>query len=450
MFYQHLFQQHISNIPIAEIHSAFSPIVRQLDSYFLSCQRHVCVAHAKIFAVSRGCPTCNTSQAKKSCTAPQEDCMYINRIPWINIPAHTVHSQPNMMDPPVTGPDEPNEHELHFPSSFFSEFMKDIRICESAPCRRIPKRVLKQCALAFLELVRNVKASPHNQHDRLYLSIFAKCVLRYKPFNVTYKEQNEFIKRNLNLWSQGPAARRQLFHETVSTRRVRRPSSSQTANNVQRSKRLLELGRYSDSMKALLSSGIADYSQDVLEAIASKHPVTQPPELPIGPCPTPLKVSPPDVLKALSTFPKGSAGGGDGLTADHIRAFFQHCPVHLYDELFQACTDVINDLLAANAPNELAEFLCSAPITPLKKPDGSVRPIAVGEVWRRWTAKCAMESVAVSAKSYFEPLQLGVGTRDGAVAAAHSVQTIVKECGADPSLVMLKFDFTNAFNLVSR
>ena len=51
------------------------------------------------------------------------------------------------------------------------------------------------------------------------------------------------------------------------------------------------------------------------------------------------------------------------------------------------------------------------------------------------------------AKVVFGPLQVGVATQGGAEA---SVRKLAQEFGDDPGKIMLKVDFSNAFNMVDR
>jgi len=54
------------------------------------------------------------------------------------------------------------------------------------------------------------------------------------------------------------------------------------------------------------------------------------------------------------------------------------------------------------------------------------------------------------AKVIFGPLQVGVATQGGAEASVHAVRKLAEEFGNDPGKIMLKVDFSNAFNLVDR
>ena len=80
--------------------------------------------------------------------------------------------------------------------------------------------------------------------------------------------------------------------------------------------------------------------------------------------------------------------------------------------------------------------------------EGGARPIAVGEVIRRLTAKCATQSVKKRFSDAFSPNQIGFGVTGGAEAAAHATRSFVQN--ADSTDVLLKLDFSNAFNSMRR
>ena len=91
-------------------------------------------------------------------------------------------------------------------------------------------------------------------------------------------------------------------------------------------------------------------------------------------------------------------------------------------------------------------------LTPLRKNDDGVRPIAVGESLRRLVGKCLVrhEDASSHIEGTFLSNQVGVGISGGAEAVSHSVSYLVDEYGQDPDLALLKIDFENAFNSVSR
>ena len=84
----------------------------------------------------------------------------------------------------------------------------------------------------------------------------------------------------------------------------------------------------------------------------------------------------------------------------------------------------------------------------LNKKGGGVRPIAIGYYWRRLAAKCANKATASKLESYFNPTQVGVGTKGGCEAAIHAARRFLD--GMPSQSVLVKLDFTNAFNSLHR
>ena len=85
----------------------------------------------------------------------------------------------------------------------------------------------------------------------------------------------------------------------------------------------LEVGNFRTAVRLLCSDDVpAPTNAETRQALQDKHP-----SAPLDPKPAcsptgnlrfqPLQVSPDDVIKFLRTFPAGSSGGPDGLTAQH-------------------------------------------------------------------------------------------------------------------------------------
>ncbi|GJS63876.1 hypothetical protein Tco_0678440 [Tanacetum coccineum] len=90
-------------------------------------------------------------------------------------------------------------------------------------------------------------------------------------------------------------------------------------------------------------------------------------------------------------------------------------------DLLKAITSVVNLWLAGRCPPILAEFVASAPLTSLMKPENGIRPIA-----------------------YLSDFQFGVGVSGGAEAVLHSANRLLSEYHNDGYLAMLTKDFSNA------
>jgi hypothetical protein len=86
-------------------------------------------------------------------------------------------------------------------------------------------------------------------------------------------------------------------------------------------------------------------------------------------------------------------------------------------------------------------------LLPLAKPNGrGVRPIAIGEVWYRLAALCALAACPNAGRS-LAPLQLAVGISGGSQIVGHALRAGM---AADPGCITVQVDWRNAFNTVRR
>jgi len=84
----------------------------------------------------------------------------------------------------------------------------------------------------------------------------------------------------------------------------------------------------------------------------------------------------------------------------------------------------------------------------LTKKDGGIRPIAVGCTLRRLVAKTASKLVQEKMAAKLAPIQLGFGVKQGTEAATHAAHRFLRDLR--PGQALLKLDFVNAFNTISR
>ncbi|GKB90525.1 hypothetical protein Tco_0962797 [Tanacetum coccineum] len=200
-----------------------------------------------------------------------------------------------------------------------------------------------------------------------------------------------------------------------------------------------------------MSSSVAPYNDDTHEDLKAKHPFKPAPSLPhISIDHHHLIASPTVVLDRIKSFPRGTSCGRDGLRAQHLMNCLSGAAVAIFDELVSSITQVVNLFLDGNCPKILGEYIASAPLTPLVKPGGGIRPIAVGTVWRRLVFKVSAVLIGHSLDGYFHDLQFSVGVSGGGEAILHTVNRLIEGRGDDIGLSMMLVDFKNAFNLVDR
>ena len=96
--------------------------------------------------------------------------------------------------------------------------------------------------------------------------------------------------------------------------------------------------------------------------------------------------------------------------------------------------------------------LCGANLTPLRKKDNGVRPIAVGEVLRRLTGKALLSTAAAKDEiSVLAPEQVGVGVPRACETVAIGVTSLVHQLGPhSQQWALLQIDISSAFQGVDR
>ena len=187
-----------------------------------------------------------------------------------------------------------------------------------------------------------------------------------------------------------------------------------------------------------------------LNLLRHKHPPSHPDcVLPDFQAPEhPLVVSSTSVLKAIYSFPSGSAGGHDGLLPQHLKDLISPSLGLNSSNLLSSLTCFTNKVISGSVPIPARPFFFGANLIGLNKVDGGVRPIAIGCTLRRLAAKCVCAEVKDELGSLLSPKQLGFGTPLGAEAIVHAARFFLS--GMDEGKLMVKLDFQNAFNCIRR
>ena len=92
--------------------------------------------------------------------------------------------------------------------------------------------------------------------------------------------------------------------------------------------------------------------------------------------------------------------------------------------------------------------ITAARVVPIGKPSGGLRPIAVGDVFRRLAGKLLMNVIIAKTTEHLQPEQVGVQVPNAAETAARKVRLCTKD--AKPDKVLLQVDMCNAFGSVDR
>ncbi|GJS79096.1 hypothetical protein Tco_0728977 [Tanacetum coccineum] len=221
--------------------------------------------------------------------------------------------------------------------------------------------------------------------------------------------------------------------------------------NIKQCLRKVADGHFTAAINVLSSSGVASYYDDTIKTLEAKHPYKPPPSMPsITYSKPPLVAEIDSVFSCIKSFPKGTSCERDGLRVQHILDALCGERSATATDLLKVITSVVNLWLAGRCLPILAEFVASAPLTPLLNPDNGIQTIAVGTIWRRLVSKVSMKGVGKEMSKYLSDFQFRVRVSGGAEAILHILNQVLSEYHHDGSLTMLTVDFSNVFNLVDR
>ena len=231
---------------------------------------------------------------------------------------------------------------------------------------------------------------------------------------------------------------------------------------------LVKAGNASKAVRILTSPGMSKAPvEEVLEELRAKHP--QPPPSPAGA--SRLGPSAEELLEAEEYFEetfdsvkiiqavrsmqargaKDQWGWGKEVVVVLMKEF----------ELGELLTNYIfKPIILGRLPPRLRPYQAGAVLFALDKaPKAGVRPIAIGDFWRRVAAKAALRPLAQQLGQHFQTssknlFQFAAGVKGGAEKLYHTLCLLpygldADHCEDDPQAIMT-IDISNAFNELSR
>jgi hypothetical protein len=290
-----------------------------------------------------------------------------------------------------------------------------------------------------------------------HLAMLAKCVL---PSAKRAGRKHTHRKSITDLCKQWVAGKRlELWEEAVKNSRKPTTSKAKIKNTKEETAKhnqmaaiaFAEEGLYGKACRVLSSKGLAPYSEETRLLLEEKHPKQAVPTIPEVEVPSLQLPTNFNIRETLRSFPNGTACGPSGLRVEHL---LEACEASLPVAFHTTLRHFINHLIAGKAPPTIAPLFAGAALTALKKSKPGapldIRPIAVGEVFRRLVGKCLCKLTATKAKELFAPHQFGVACPGGVEKVVHKMRAILGDHWEDEDFVILKVDMKNAFNMVSR
>ena len=188
-------------------------------------------------------------------------------------------------------------------------------------------------------------------------------------------------------------------------------------------------GEVSAAVRVVASDDtIINPTSEVTDALRLKYPPTPSDFRPPPPLfDDPSTTNPNEVLAALRPFSPSSSAGLDGLRSGHLKDLTSSITFEAGRKLSNSLSNMCNILLSGNLPIYAREIIFAANLTALRKKGGGIRPIAVGNVFRRLASKIISRRAINDLSNELRPIQLGVGVRNG---CEEAVQHLIGLVGA--------------------
>ena len=194
----------------------------------------------------------------------------------------------------------------------------------------------------------------------------------------------------------------------------------------------VRVGEVSRARQLLTATELAPGNDATWRALTD--PVRRPPA-------RPLQLGPAATAAALRDSRLGGAAGLSGMRIEHLKILLIDMPA--LELLACAATQLAN----ARVPADVAPALALARLTALRKPNGGVRGIATGDVFRRLVSRALAKQWASIFDEATRPYQFALQARAGTDALAAHVRTALE---LSDETVLVSLDGRSAYDSMSR
>ena len=263
--------------------------------------------------------------------------------------------------------------------------LEEVFSLKCATIRFIPNRAKHAFARALSSSLQRV-VSENSLDSWLKLLMLPKCILPSAKRGGRHNKPVP-IEALCDLWLKDSFSElwRMARARALPSNRLYHAKDSSSKQQVISAISLAQDGLYGKACQALVSSGVAPYSEETWKLLPTKHPKCEPtaPEFDVS---IPSSVN---IMAILRSFPKLTAAGPTGLRVQHL---IDVADSPIQTAVLSSLKAVVHLLASGRAPSQLSVFLAGGNLAALNKskPDCplDVRPIALGETLRRLTGKC--------------------------------------------------------------
>ena len=330
-----------------------------------------------------------------------------------------------------------------------TQFLTELLTHKTKLIKFIPKAVRVDLANFYCNLLNGVMDNPRCLNAWRNLFLFSYFCLAQPPRGgKKTKCLENFIRNRINDFSKNNKA---LAVRPILRKAHKKVDSKNESDKILKiASQKIEEGDIKGGMRLLTSNNrLAAETEEVLNSLVEKHPQQSQPHNRIAESiVTHFHAGSSDTLQVLKTFPKGSSGGIDGLTPQHLLDMFVNVlECSQKSKNLETLTSFINFIFSTQLPSTVNSLFFSARLIALAKPDGGIRPIAVGHTLRRLCSKILNKWATVTLKNDFHQTQFGAGARCGTEVIIHKTRLHLAN---NPCDMLIKIDFKNAFNCLMR
>lgn len=318
----------------------------------------------------------------------------------------------------------------------------------------------KQFITILADLLDGIRLRHHNAEKFLIFPI----VILQRCHSITKADDvKKRIQWRLQLWTQGKykllvQETTKDMHHLLSRRQGHTTAAQrhQTFNNLVLQGELRRAVRYitdRDQTTVLDPTGVTGKGDNVIDVLTSKHPGPQQilaqdlPSYPELPELVPLQVTDKALSMAARKLHGASGlGGTDAYSLKHWLFHYRAQSAQLRAALRNLIEWTSNELVPWGA----IRALFSNRLLPFAKPDGGVRPIAIGQIWRRLMAKTVILITRAEPAEACGSLQLCCGLDSGVEGGIHAARQFWEAHSTEPEIGFLQVDADNAFNRLDK
>ena len=300
-------------------------------------------------------------------------------------------------------------------------------------------------------IIEGCVSQPNSPENWKRLFAISKCVLRAsnRGGKKHKQQQDRLMLTRFERWKNGDYAG--LWFEAASMKQAKKINHDSMETLAARAKSLCLQGQFGRAAKILSSDGVAPDNKETLKELMNLHPAEEvPPRVTDDYSCYAYQFDEASVFKQLQSFSNFTAAGQSKMYPEHLLHAVACAVPDQSKKSITSITKLVNLASRGQLPSFVEPTFCSASLTALKKTKGGVRPIAVGEVFRRLIAKCFAQEASSEAVELFSSRQLGVAVKCGAESIVHATKQTFQKLLNNEKAGLLQIDFKNAFNSITR